>query len=237
MKRCCLSWLIIWNSLLWMNPWGSLMAKKLLKNVEAPAGLRDIILEEYEAYKAYRGAGAPDQLFSTFAASSGTGVPSHDAGKAIDIVTDGYDSRPYLFEFGIWLFVKRPDLSVYFYSMQYEPHVHIGQVSGFGKGSYLAVNKGAKGKFDIYPRAQVAGKASDIIGKLKAARETYPAGVNVDWPTYQAMLEGKVPVGTSNWKQYLKKYWWVGLLSFLALGIGFFIWRSRNQEETEDGIA
>lgn len=214
------------------------MAKKLLSNVEAPAGLRDKILEEYEAYKAFRGAGAPDKLFSTFAASTGTGVPSHDAGKAIDIVTDGYDTRPYLFEFGIWLFVKRPELSVYFYSMAYEPHVHVGEMSGFGKGSFLAVNKGAKGKFDIYPRAQVAQKAAAIIDKLKAARETYPAGVSVDWATYQAMLEGRMPAGTSNWKQYLKKYWWVGLLSFIALGIGFFIYKkSQNSEESEDGIA
>ncbi|MBX3724232.1 MAG: hypothetical protein KF713_20460 [Turneriella sp.] len=213
------------------------MAKKLLKNVEAPADLRDIILEEYERYKNYRGAGAPDALFSTFAAATGTGVPSHDAGKAIDIVTDGYDTRPYLFEFGIWLFVKRPELSVYFYSMQYEPHVHVGQVSGFGKGSYLAVNKGAKGKFDIYPRAQVAAKASSIIDKLKKARETYPPGVSVDWSTYQGMLEGRMPAGASRWKDYLRRYWWVGALSVLALVIGFFIWRSRNQEEPDDATA
>lgn len=211
-------------------------AQQLTPDVE-PRGLAGKLLEEYEAWKAYRGAGAPDKLLYTFAASSGTGVPSHDAGKAIDIVTDGYVSRPYLIEFGIWLFCKRPELSVYFYGTKYEPHVHVGEVSGFGKGSYLAVNKGLKGKFDIYPRSQVSGKAAEIIKLIQNVRKTYPAGVETDWPVYEEMLQGKMPSGSGNWKEYLRKYWWVGLISVGLLLILFVVkkWRDGQGEET-DGI-
>lgn len=197
-----------------------------LSDVPEPKGLRDIIQSEYEDWKAYRGAGVPDKLFSTFWASKGTGVPSHDRGEAIDIVTDGYGSRPYLIEFGVWLFIKRPELSVYFYSMKYEPHVHVGLKNYLSKSpSVLAVNKGAKGQFDVFPREEVKSKAGDIIKKLQSVRATYPAGVVTDWDALQAMLEGKIG-GAGNW---LKRYWWIGAISIFLLGAVFIIKKIKDR--------
>ena len=207
------------------------MASRALKYVPAPAGLRDVILAEYDAYKAWRGAGVPDELLSTFWASSGTGVPSHDASKAIDIITDGLASRPYLFEFGVWLFSKRPDLSVYFYPTTYEPHVHVGEVSGFGKGSFLAINSGAKGKFEIYPRDKVAGDAERILAGLQKTRATYPAGVDVRWDDVESWLTGKSAPAGSGWLSLLKKYWWIGGISVLLLVVVLIYKKAKEGNE------
>lgn len=207
------------------------MAKIPLSEVPAPVDLRDTILEDYEAYKSARGAGVPDKLFSTFWAAKNTGVPSHDAGKAIDIVTDSYASRPYLFEFGAELFGKRKDLSVYWYPQTYEPHVHVGQVSGFGKGSYLAISKGKAGQFWIFPREQVSGKVDSIIDLMKKQRETYPAGVEVDWDHVRESLTGNFESPASNILQKFKKYWWVAVLPIVLVVLIFIIKKVKERRE------
>lgn len=211
------------------------MAAEPLENVKAPAGLRDTILAAYAEFKGIVGAGAPDKLFSTFSAASGSGVPSHDAGKAIDIVSDGMASRPYLIEFGAYLFATRPEVSVYFYPQGYQPHVHVGTVSGFGQGEWLAINKGAPNAFDKWKRADVAKDAGSIVTGLQKIRATYPAGYNVDWDRVEGWLRGEAPAVAPGYKAFLKKYWWVGVISVgLLLGI-FFIFKFRKG--AEDGYA
>jgi len=213
------------------------MAKIPLSEIPAPRDLAQAIEEDYELYKKSRGAGVPDKLFSTFWASKGTGVPSHDAGKAIDIVTDSYATRPYLYEFGAELFGKRKDLSVYWYPQTYEPHVHVGQVSGFGKGSFLAINKGKVGKFDIFPREQVPARIEEILALMRAQRATYPLGVDVDWDRVREALTGQGGLGSggmSNILDKVKKYWWLVFIPVVLI-VGFLIFKKIRERGEEDG--
>jgi len=216
------------------------MASQPLSSLSNTTGLRDRILRAYEEFKAWKGAGVPDRLLYTHAHDVKSTSPMHRAGKAIDIVTDSYGSRDYLFEFGLFLWVKESDLTVHWYPLNYEPHIHVGEASGFGSGSYLVnIPRGDKVKgatYQVFKRGEVPAKIAEIIPALKRTYATYSGSNRIDWALWESLLKGEKPLPggkAATWKALLKKYWWLGGISVLLLAVVLLVMKFRNKEELE----
>lgn len=236
-----LSSLLIWSALRASQCKRAKMSAQPLSSLTNTVGLRDRILSAYESFKGWKGAGYPDRLLYTHAHDGKSTSPMHRAGKAIDLVTDSWGTRRHLFEFGLYLWATQPDLTVHFYPVSYEPHVHIGEASGFGSGSYLVNVPGADRKknaiYQVYKREEVPQKASEIIERLRKTYETYTAGHVIDWDYWREVLEGNEtpPKGASaKVTAMLKKYWWVGAISIVLLGVVFIIAKMKKKGGSDE---
>lgn len=197
--------------------------------------LRDRILKEWEQVRLRNGGRPPKDLFSTFHDASGSGVKSHDLGRAIDVVTGSWDTRVYLFELGLRLNAKYKDINAIFYPRTYEPHLHVATWSGFSGGSdnSLAVSLGEKSKYFVMKPQEKSAKLDEFWDKMMKAFFTYPpapGGVDAQpkLAFYKKVLSGEQPLdedlnvdsgqlGSNKLKDIIKKYWWVGAISVAAL--------------------
>lgn len=197
--------------------------------------LRDRILKEWEQVRLRNGGRPPKDLLSTFHDAHDTGVKSHDLGRAIDVVTGSWDTRVYLFELGLRLNAKYKDVNVIFYPRNYEPHLHVATWSGFSGGpdNSLAVSLGEKSKYFVMKPNEKATKLPEFWEKMVKAAFTYPAapgGIDAqpNLAFYKDVISGEKPLDPdleidigdkpgSSWKELVKKYWWVGVISVFAL--------------------
>jgi hypothetical protein len=211
-----------------------------LNEVPAPADLRDLILAEWRAYRAWRGDGPPESLKSTFWAADKSGVPSHDRGRAIDVVTDDWRERGYLVEFALWLAVRRAheNINVILYRRDFQPHLHVADWSGrVGKPEpSIGVNLGVKGKYRyfLFPYSD---KAEEIIKAAQDIKATYVESkeVSIDWDYWRHVLGGGEAVPSAgvsgvvvNAVSFFKKWWWFLLVPAVLIPL-FFLFRKRGE--------
>ena len=217
------------------------MASIPLNEVPAPADLRDRISREWGEYRAFRAGAPPESLRSTNWATEKSGVPSHDRGRAIDLVTPDWSERSYLVEFGLWLGLRlqSENWNVIFYRRDFQPHLHVADWSGrLGKPeASIGVNTGVKSKYNYF-LAPYAGQATELIKALRDIKATYTESnaVDVDFDYWQNVIEGneKPPWESAGGKlqtliAFVKQYWWAILIP-IVIAIPLIWWMRRRGE-------
>jgi len=213
----------------------------LLKDVKAPADIRDIVLGEWANYRAWRGGLPPADLRCTSAAGDPSNKsPSHSRGRALDIVTAEWADRRYLVEFAVWMAVvgQSKGINVIAYPRNPQPHLHVADWSGFsGKSDPSISVMNSAGQATTFPAAEYAGHSAVIIEALKKVSETYEGPVETDWEPLEALLRGENVPGVGileKIKGFLKKYWWAVLIPVGLLVIVLVVRAVRNRGEAAE---
>lgn len=213
-----------------------------LNEVPAPADLRDSVSRQWSEYRAWRDNTPPESLRSTFWASQGTGVPSHDRGRAIDLVTPDWSERSYLVEFGLWLALRlqSENVNVIFYRRDFQPHLHVADWSGrLGKPeASIAINLGVKGKYKYFLPPYDKTEITELIKAIKEIKATYTESgeVDIDFDYWAQVLSGEAqaPWNTAGGKlqavlAWAKQYWWAILIP-IVIAVPLIWWLRRRGE-------
>ncbi|MBS0618412.1 MAG: hypothetical protein JSR44_09500 [Spirochaetes bacterium] len=214
------------------------MASILLSEVPDPTDLRDLISREWGEYRSFRSDAPPADLRSTSWHDEGNNSPSHRSGRAIDVVTDSWADRGYLFEFGLWLALRyeKEQLNVIYYKRAPQPHLHVAFFSGrVGKAeASIGFCSDGTSKYNYYfpPYAKSAAAIlSEIIDYEKTYTENTAQWDKAKWLRILKGLESPPWQGGffNTIIGYLKKYWWALLIPIVIAVPLVIYFRSREE--------
>jgi len=207
-----------------------------LNEVPKPTDLRDLISRNWAEYRTFRNGEPPEELRATSWADGENNSPSHTRGRAIDVVTPDWSQRGYLPEFALWMALRyeQQNVNVIWYRRDFQPHLHIADWSGRqGKPeASIGFNLGGAGKY-TYFMPPYSKDVQGLFTQISQTLATYTENTaQADWDFWAQVIRGERQPpwqGSSGWKSWLKRYWWMILLP-IVVAIPLYFWY-RNREE------